>query len=60
MDYNSKKKMRVVAKFFSAEVDQTFVKVRVKNLVKVTRFEKVMSTFLQVPSLKECFRSTLS
>ena len=41
MGYNSKN-MRAVAKVFSVEVDQIFLIVRAKNLVKVTRIGKVM------------------
>ena len=40
MGYNSKKK-ELWQKFFSVEVDKTFLKVRAKNLVKVTRIGKV-------------------
>ena len=41
MDYNSKN-IRAVGIFFSVEVDQTFLKVRVKNVVKVTTIQEVM------------------
>ena len=35
MGYNSKN-VRAVANIFSADIDQTFLKVHAKNLVKVT------------------------
>ena len=41
MEYNSKN-WKLWQKFFSVEVDQTFIKVRVKKLVKVTRTEKIL------------------
>ena len=41
MGYNSKK-LELWQKFFSLKVDQTFMKVRTKDLVKVTRIGKVM------------------
>ena len=51
MGYNSKN-MRAVAKVFSVEVDQIFLIVRAKNLVKVTRIGKVMGRE-RPPILKE-------
>ena len=41
MDYNSKN-IRAVGTFFSVEVDETFLKVCGKNLVKVTKIPEVM------------------
>ena len=41
MGYNSKKK-KLWQKLFSVEVDQIFVNIRAKNLVKVTGIGKVM------------------
>ena len=41
MGYNPKE-LEWWQKFFTVEVDQTFLKVRAKNLVKVTRIGKVM------------------
>ena len=54
MGYNSKN-VRAVAKMFSVEVDQTFLKVRnSKNLVKVTRIGEVMGR-KRPPALKELY-----
>ena len=38
----TQKKLELWQKFFSVEVDETILKVRAKNLVKVTRIGKVM------------------
>ena len=51
MGYNLKKLERW-QKLFTVEVDQTFLKVRAKNLVKVTRIGKVMGK-KRPPTLRE-------
>ena len=59
MGYNSKK-YKLWQKFFTVEVDQTFLKVSAKNLVKVHNWESYgqkettyfKRAFLQVPPLK--------
>ena len=43
MGYKSKK-IKAAVKFFSEEVDQNFLKVYAKNLVKVTRIGEVMGS----------------
>ena len=42
MSYNSKN-VRAVADFFGGQVEQTFLKVRARNLVKVARTGEAMS-----------------
>ena len=51
MDYNSKN-IRAVGIFFSVEVGETFLKVHVKNLVKVTKIREVMGR-KRPPTLRE-------
>ena len=51
MDYNSKN-IRAVGIFLCVEVDETFLKVRGKNLVKVTKIREVMGG-KRPPTLKE-------
>ena len=51
MGYNSKK-YKLWQKFFTVEVDQTFLKVSAKNLVKVTRIGKIMDK-KKPPTLSE-------
>ena len=69
MSYNSKN-VRAVADFFQCTSKTNFLKVCAKNPVRVDRignwgnYEQKETTyfkgaFLQVPPLKECYRSTL-
>ena len=51
MDCNSKN-IRAVGIFFSLEVDETSLKVRVKNLVKVAKIREVMGR-KRPPTLRE-------
>ena len=51
MGYNSKN-IITVAKIFNVEVEQTFLNVRAKNLVKVTRIRGVMGR-KRPPTLRE-------
>ena len=48
----TEKKQKLWQNLFSVEVDQTFLKVRTKNLVKVTRIVKVMDK-KRSPTLRE-------
>ena len=60
MSYNSKNVRAVAKKFFQWQKDQTFLKVRSKNLVKVATIGQkeqkettyIKGVFLQVPPLK--------
>ena len=52
MGCNSKKKKNLWQKRLIVEVDQTFLKMPVENLGKVTRIGKVMSR-KQPPTLRE-------